>query len=184
MNFLFSTGFYLLNAAFSLVLYLLWLRIGLRWARVPLNNELVQTVLRWTNVLLIPFAKIFRNKGPYDRQAFFAVLLIDFIRFYLLTGLEYRLILYPWIVLVSVLGDCLSFPCHILFYALLIRVLMSWAMQSEQHPVYQAVNHLTQPLLNRLGPLCLVGLDFTPWIGMVLLKGLSYVVEASMPLQV
>lgn len=186
MSILFALGFYLCDFLFTFVLYLLWLRIGVRYFRVSFDNPVVQTILAWTNPLIRPFNWIFKAlpKGPYDWSAFALIIVLDIIKLYVLIALGYGLFLPPLIAGIRVLGDLVIFPCQILFYALLIRVMMSWAPQFEMHPVNRVACIFTDSFMYKLNErgFRAAGLDFTPLVWMLILKGVEFVVYASMPL--
>ncbi|MCX7118532.1 MAG: YggT family protein, partial [Legionellales bacterium] len=87
---------------------------------------------------------------------------------------------------VYTLADLIIQPCDLLFYALLIRVIMSWVNPHWQHPLTTILHAVTEPMLQQIRrylPI-LAGLDFSPFIMMILLKIVTLFVGASLPFQV
>lgn len=186
MSILFSIGFYLLDLCFSLVLYVLWLRVGLRFFRVSWTNLIAKTVFDWTNRFVKPFSKLCQHipSGRYDWGTLCLLGVVELLKFYVLTLMGYGMVLSPPLAMILLIGDVFIFPCQLLFYAMIFRVLMSWLPHLSQHPAAFIALTFTQPLMNWLGEKrgIIAGMDFGPWIWMIVLKGIIFVANASMPL--
>ena len=67
-------------------------------------------------------------------------------------------------ILLYVLADLIIQPCNLLFYAIIIRVIMSYANPGWQHPLADFLRLLTEPLLilgRKIIP-DISGFDFSP----------------------
>ena len=93
-------------------------------------------------------------------------------------------VMMPWGFLpLFTLADLIVQPCNLLFYAIIIRVILSWTNPFLQNPVADIVRLITEPVL-RLGrqiiPI-ISGFDFSPFIIMIVLKVITLFISASLP---
>ena len=82
-----------------------------------------------------------------------------------------------------VLADLIIQPCNLLFYAILIRVIMSYVNPKWQHPATDFLRIITEPLLilgRKIIP-DISGFDFSPIIMMIILKIITLFIGASLP---
>lgn len=189
MNGLISVANFLLTTTFSLMIMLLWLRFVLRYLRVSHLNPVSQIVHRFTTPLLgfaerMVYAKITRLPR-YDWVCFGAIVLLEAVKFLLLVWLNYSAVLPLAALILFVLASLIVEPCNILFYAILIRVILSWLRPDwERHPMASILILITEPPLH-LGRKIIPdisGFDFSPFVIMVLLKVITLFIAAMMPL--
>ena len=184
----FSVGYFLATLFFSLILFVLWLRIILRYFRVSALHPIGLTVYSYTNPILMPIENLFRrgkNARPrYDWICLAFIIVIEFVKFSILGLLTYKIVI-PFIYLaILVLADLIVQPCNLLFYALIIRVVLSWVNpQWQQHPAASILIMVTQPLIrfgHKIVP-DISGFDFSPFIMMIILKVITLFISASVP---
>jgi YggT family protein len=184
-----AVGFFLVSLFFSLIIFVLWLRLSLRFLRVSLLNPLSHLAHTLTDPVVNPLYSLFKQKyvpsQKYDWIAFAVLVFVEFLKVICLCLLMYQT-LFPFIyVIIYVLADLIIQPCTLLFYALLIRVIMSYLNPNWQHPVAHYLYLLTEPLLN-LGRKIIPnisGFDFSPFIIMIILKIITLFIGASLPWQ-
>jgi len=188
MHGLLTVGFFLSSLLFSFLLMVLWLRIFLRYERVSILHPVSQLIYRFTDPLIKPIEKVFvkqRKTLPrYDWICLGFIVFVEIIKFILLGLLAYRQLLPLPYILLFVIADLIVEPLNVLFYALLIRVIMSWVRPDWRNPVADLLNLLTNPLIrigHRIIP-DISGFDFAPYIMMVFLKVSTIFISASMPL--
>jgi YggT family protein len=186
---LLSVGYFLASLFFSLILFILWIRMILRYFRVSSIHPVGQLIFSLTNPVLMPLERqMYRGQKRlprYDWICLLAIVVIEFIKFIVL-GLITYLIFLPFIYLIIlVIADLIVQPCNLLFYALIIRVVLSWVSpQWQQHPLASILILVTDPLI-RLGRKVvpdISGFDFSPFIMMVILKVITLFISASVPL--
>jgi len=189
MGGLITVGYFLFTLVFSLLTFLLWARIGLRYFRVSLIQPVSYAINSLTNPVIQPIARLFpagkKQLSRYDWPSFGLLVAVEFIKFIAIGMLFYGAMM-PFLLLVLyVLADLIVQPCNLLFYAILIRVVMSWINPAWRHPIADVLRIITEPAL-RVGRRIIPemsGFDFSPFIVMIMLKVITIFISASMPLQ-
>lgn len=185
-----TVGYFIFSLVFSLLLLVLWLRIGLRYFQVTPFNAISQSVYRLTNPWIAPLAKCCPKKLQTSRRldwgGVIALIGVELVKFSLAWVFFYRTHLpFAWMGL-YVLADLIIQPATLLFYAILLRVIMSWINPYWQHPLADVVRVTTDPLL-RIGRRIIPdisGFDFSPYLMIVILKIITLFLNASLPLPV
>lgn len=189
MNALVIVANFLISILFNFVVLVLWLRIIMRYFRVSHLNPLSKIVYQFTNPWLGFVESHVYSKAShlprYDWVCLAAIALIEAIKFTLLTLINFQAFLpLPWLLL-FVMAAMVIGLCNLLFYALLLRVVLSWLKPHwEQHPMAPILIRLTEPAI-ALGHKILPnisGFDFSPFLIMVSLKVITLFVSSSMPL--
>lgn len=185
-----AVGYFLFGLFFSLLSFVLWTRIALRYFRLSSLHPLNQSLNKLTNPFTMPLSNLFNtstNKkrlSRYDWACFFVLVLVEILKFTLI-GLLFVGAQFPWHLLpVYVLADLIVQPCNLLFYAIIIRVIMSWVNPRWQHPLADLLRLVTEPLL-RLGRRIIPdisGFDFSPYIMLIILKVITLFISESLPL--
>lgn len=185
---LLTVGFFLFSLVFSFLLMLLWVRIYLRFERVSTLHPVSQLIYRLTNPWMKPVEQLFiqqrKSLPQYDWVCFAFIVVLELVKFIILGLLAYRQILPLSYLLVFVIADLIVQPLNLLFYALLIRIIMSWVRPDWRNPVADLLNLITNPLIrfgHRIVP-DISGFDFAPYIMMIGIKVVVLFISASMPL--
>lgn len=135
---LITVGYFLFTLFFNFVVFVLWARIALRYFRVSALNPISQVIQKLTSPILGPLSNVGANKTRlyrYDWICFCVLILIELLKF-LSIDLLFLASKLPWkLVPLYALADLIVQPCNLLFYAILIRVIMSWVNPKWQHPV-------------------------------------------------
>lgn len=187
MSGLSAVGFFLISLLFNFLLFTLWLRIALRYLKVSSLNPLSHSIAALTNPLVRPVALLLRHgtslPQQYDWPAFFTLFLVNTVKIICLSLIAFHAVL-PWTYLfLFILADLIIQPCNILFYAVLIRVLMSYVNPQWRHPIADFLYLLTEPLLiwgRKVLP-DISGFDFSPFVVLVILKVITLFISASLP---
>jgi YggT family protein len=185
-----AVGFFLINTLFSLFLFTLWVHVFLRYYNISVLHPMAQSIFNMTYPIINPLEHFFYQKRPrprrYDWVALGLIAVIEFIKFLLLGLLSYHVILPVFYLLMFVIADFIIQPCDLLFYALIIRLIMSWVnSQWAYHPTAVLINRVTDPLLSsarRLIPYT-SGFDFSLIIVLIVLKATTLFISALMPLR-
>ncbi|MEX1253077.1 MAG: YggT family protein [Dehalococcoidia bacterium] len=82
---------------------------------------------------------------------------------------------------ISSIGDLIALLLQLLWLAILIRAIMSWVSPDPHNPIVQALNAITDPVLQPLRQIMpRTGMiDFTPLVALILLQVLIALVRAS-----
>lgn len=182
-----AVGLFLVSLFFSLVIFSLWLRIALRYLKISSLNSFSQMIYSVTDVYIKPvneLLKITYKPGTlYDWTALGVLVIIEFLKIICVSLLTFHTLIPFSLIVVYVIADLIVQPCDILFYAILFRVIMSYANPGWRHPIADFLRALTEPLLilgRRLVP-DISGFDFSPFVVMVILKIISLFINASLP---
>lgn len=183
---LITVGYFLFTLFFNFVVFVLWARIALRYFRVSALNPISQVIQKLTSPILGPLSNVGANKTRlyrYDWICFCVLILIELLKF-LSIDLLFLASKLPWkLVPLYALADLIVQPCNLLFYAILIRVIMSWVNPKWQHPVADLLRLVTEPPL-RLGRLIIPdisGFDFSPYLMLIILKVITLFIGSSLP---
>ncbi len=188
MSGLLAVGYFLFALFFSLLSFVLWARIALRYVRINKLHPVNIGINKLTNPIIMPLAHRFStNKthiSRYDWPCFCVLVLVELLKFIAIGSLFLGAML-PWSFLpLYTLADLIVQPCNLLFYAIIIRVIMSWVNPSWHHPAADVLRLVTEPLL-RLGRHIIPdisGFDFAPFVILILLKIVTLFISASLPL--
>lgn len=187
---LMSVSYFLVALIFSLILFVLWGRIILRYYRVSALHPVTHAIARLTNPLFVPLERLIylenKKRLPrYDWICLAFIACVEAIKFILLGLLAYKIVLPFGYLLLFIVADMVVQPCNLFFYALLLRVIMSWVNpQGSMHPAANLLNLITNPLV-RLGQTIIPnisGFDFGPFVIMIILKVITLFISAMLPL--
>ena len=185
---LLTVGYFLFALLFSLLGFVLWARIGLRYFRISAIHPVSHLILTITNPIVLPLAHHFpiqtTRKSPYDWPCFCVLVMVELLKFIAIGSLFLGVTL-PWTFLpIYTLADLIIQPCNLLFYAMLIQVIMSYVNPHWQHPAADVLRLITEPLY-RLGRRIIPdisGFDFSPFLMMIILKIITLFIRSYLPL--
>lgn len=168
-------------------IFALWLRIALRYLRVSSLTSFSQLVSAITNPLIKPLITVSKYKYKpgqrYDWLAIAVLFLVELLKIICLSLLVFHAIMPVHFLLLYVIADFIIEPCNLLFYAIIFRVIMSFANPGWQHPIADFLRIITEPLLRwgrRIVP-DISGFDFSPFIILIILKIITLFISASLP---
>ena len=188
MSGLLAVGYFLFASFFSLISFILWARIALRYFRISALHPVSQSINALTNPIIMPLAHMFstpkKRLSRYDWPCFCVLVIVELLKFIAIGALFLGAML-PWsFVPLYTLADLILQPCNLLFYAIIIRVIMSWVNPNWHHPIADVIRSITEPLLRWARHIIPVfsGFDFSPFVIMILLKVITLYISASLPL--
>ncbi|HRD70015.1 MAG TPA: YggT family protein [Legionella sp.] len=180
-------GFFLFSLIFGIIIFSLWLRIALRYFRVSSLNQFNRLIYTVTDPLVKPLSFIFKNHNKpgqrYDWAAFTVLLIVETLKIIVLGLVVFHIVIPFSYIILYVMADLIIQPCNILFYAILIRILISFANPGWQHPIADFLRLLTEPLLvwgRKIIP-DISGFDFSPFIILIVLKVITLFISAYLP---
>ena len=166
-----------IDFAFSVYIFIVLTRFVLQLARADFYNPISQFVLRATNPLLAPLRRLIPGYRGLDIASLVLILILIVVKALMLltiqtgglpAGIGPQLLVYTLRELASLILDYV-------FWAVLVRVILSWVAPAPSNPVVRVVIQITEPLMapvRRLLP-DMGGLDLSPLIvllGVQLLK--------------
>lgn len=185
-----AAGYFLFSLIFGLVNFVLLLRAMLRFYKLSALNPICQVIYRLTNPIVEPVNRLLEKSGisisRYDYGAIFFFLLINFVQICLMNWIFLGSVLSFALIIWYTIAELIIQPCNLLFFAILIRVIISWVNPSWNHPVHHLLEVITEPLLKIWRDLIppIAGIDFSPLVAMVILKVITLFVSGSLPFNI
>ena len=178
MSYLLTALSFLIDLAFGVVSTVFLLRLLAEASRADFNNPLSQFLYRYTNPVLAPVRRVL----PNWRRINLAAVLVLWLLMLLRRAVGYALFgVAPNVLGLLVLGlaDLLDFVLLTYLVLIFIWSLLSFFPMDQRHPVLRLVGSLVGPVMRPLrGKLVAGGLDFSPWVAMIVLVLLRILVAA------
>ncbi|PJD92694.1 MAG: YggT family protein [Legionella sp.] len=187
MSGLLSVSYFLVTVLFGSLTFLLWARFGLQYFKISSLHPMSKIIHRFTDPILHPVARILQirvtRNQRYDWVCFGVLVVVEYIKFLIIGALYFGHASVWSLTLAYTMADLIIQPCDLLFYALVIRVIMSWVNPTWQHPLASILYDITEPMLQRIRRRLpsTMGLDFSPFLMMIILKIITLFVNASLP---
>lgn len=187
MNGFTAVGMYVLTLGYGIAILSLWLRIAMRLYKISAVSQVGQLVALMTNPFVNPLNALIpdalKTMSRVDWGAFLALILVELLKIISLSLLAFHTLMPVTYLLVYTLADFIKQPCDILFFALLIRVIMSFITPGTRHPFAAFIVELTNPwiVIGRKIIPDISGFDFSPYIMMLIFKVISLFILASLP---
>lgn len=166
---------FVIDTLFGLLAMLLLLRAWMQFCRADFYNPFSQFVVRFTQPLVGPLRRVIPAFGSVDMTSMVLAYLMLALKVLLILMVGQRELFFSPIILLGSLLTLCKIMGKLIFWALLLRALLSWISQGRS-PVEQVMMQLTEPFLlpiRRLLPNT-GGLDFSVMIAMFILVGLNY----------
>ena len=159
---------FLVQVAFGIYILILMLRVLLQVLGADYYNPLSQFVVRLTEPVLAPLRRIVPRVGRVEGGALLVMLGAQMIEYWLVSGVRGGEPSLAGLAVVSA-AELLELCTTIFFWAILIRVILSWVNPGIRHPASDIVYSLTEPVLEparRVLP-ALGGFDLSPILVLV-----------------
>ncbi|MBM1142342.1 YggT family protein [Alcanivorax sp. MM125-6] len=159
---------FLIDFAFSVYIFIVLTRFVLQVARADFYNPISQFVLRATNPLLAPLRRIIPGYRGMDIASLVLVVLLIVVKALMLLSIQTGGLpagIGPQL-LVYTLRELATLLLNYIFWAVLIRVILSWVAPDPSNPIVRVVIQITEPIMapcRRLLP-DMGGLDLSPLI--------------------
>lgn len=154
-------------------------RLILQWARADFYNPFAQFIMRITNPLVLPGRRLLPAVGRLDTATLVAILLLEALAVILLWWLYGKV----WqldglLLLVYTLERTALAVLNLFFFAIIIRVILSWVSPGVHSPVTTILWAITEPLMapvRRLIP-DMGGIDLSPLFILIGLQALRMLI--------
>ena len=183
-----AVGFFLISLFFNTFTCILWIRILLCYVRISPLQSFARNITMLTNPLVQwiedALPKQYKRRRELDLAACITLLLVELCKFLTIGFLFLNKMMPLSMLMVYLLADLILKPCDVLFYAILIRVIMSFINPRWHNPFADVLQAITTPLLKPIQQHVPIvsGLDISPFLALILLKCIMLFVSASLPL--
>lgn len=174
-----NAGVFLIQTLFGFYILTVMLRFLLQWVRADFYNPLVQFLVKLTNPPLLPLRRVIPTLMGLDLAAIVLMLALQVVELLLIFGLL-GAGFNGAALLVLAVTELLSLLINVYFWAILIRVILSWVNPDPRHPALSLLRQLTEPVMapaQRLLP-PIAGLDLSPILVLVGLQLLNLLLIA------
>lgn len=169
---------FLIDVLFGLYIGIVALRIIMQWAQWEYHNQLVQLIIKATQVPVKFLRKYIPPLGRWDSATIVLLIALTFIKLFLI-GLFQHIPLNILILSRLVLADIFSLFITLFSVSILIQVVLSWiAPHNGDNPITPLISRMNNPILRpirRLLP-AMGGLDLSPLVALLSLQILSMLI--------
>jgi YggT family protein len=166
-----NAGIFLVQTLFGLYILAVLLRFLLQWARADFYNPIVQFLVQVTNPPLVPLRRFIPGLMGLDLAAVVLMLALKSLELLLIFGIAGQSP--SWVGLpVVALAELLDLLITVLFWAIIIRAILSWVNPDPRQPAVVLLYQLTEPILAPARNLIptVGGLDLSPIAVLILLQ--------------
>ena len=159
---------FLVQVAFGIYILVLMLRVLLQVLGADYYNPLSQFVVRLTEPVLAPLRRIVPRVGRIEGGALVVMLGAQMIELWLVYGVKGVAPSLAGLAVVSA-AELIELCTTVFFWAILIRVILSWVNPGIRHPASDIVYSLTEPVLEpaRRALPAMGGFDLSPILVLV-----------------
>ena len=154
---------FVVQVAFGLYILILMLRVLLQVLRADFYNPLSQFVVRLTEPVLAPLRRIVPRVGRIEGGALIVMLGAQMFELWLVFGVKGVESSLSGLAVISA-AELLELCTTVFFWAILIRVVLSWVSPRTRHPASDIIHSLTEPVLEpaRRALPAMGGFDLSP----------------------
>lgn len=164
---------FLIDVVINLFIFLLLTRFILQLVQADFYNPLSQFVVKATNPVLAPLRKLVPGTSIVDVAALVMVVVLIIVKVIVLVSLSGQGVPPVPAMVIFALRSLASLMINYLFFAVLIRVILSWVAPDPYNPFTAIMTQITEPVMapvRRVMP-AMGGLDLSP---LVVLLGLQF----------
>lgn len=164
---------FLIDVVINLFIFLLLTRFILQLVQADFYNPLSQFVVKATNPVLTPLRKLVPGTSIVDTAALIMVVVLIIVKVIFLVSLSGQGVPPVPAMVIFALRSLASLMINYLFFAVLIRVILSWVAPDPYNPFTAIMTQITEPVMapvRRVMP-AMGGLDLSP---LVVLLGLQF----------
>lgn len=170
MNSINGALLYLINTLFDLYLIVLSVRLILAWEKANAANPITQFIIKITQPIIRPLRYIMPSIGRLELATFFSIMVIELIKFFVISLLFANFFRFDLLLLISLVGT-IKLILNTFFFAILFHAIISW-IHTGPSPIAEVLFNLSAPILRPLRRLIptVSGFDITPIPAMIILQ--------------
>ena len=167
-----NAGLFLVQTLFNLYLFVLLIRLILHFQRADYYNPVIQLVIKLTAPLIKPLNKFIPDIKGVELSTIFVLLVVEAIKLLCIIGLQGGGFPNFLGLLIWAVADIVNQLINLYFFAIIIRVILSWLGRGVVNPLTSILYLITEPLMapaKRLVP-AIGGFDLSPLVVLILLQ--------------
>jgi YggT family protein len=167
----------------QLYLLLLLLRFWLPWLRADFRNPVAQGILKFTSPVVIPLRRFVPSIRRLDTATVLVAFIVQFVTLLVLFAILGRSLPHPVPIAITAVIELVILSLNLFFFAILIRVILSWVAPHQYNPITALVATLSEPVLRpfRRAIPAIGGIDISPVFAMILIQALVIFLRSLRP---
>lgn len=173
-----------------LYLLVLLLRLWLPILRADIHNPITQGIFKLTSPLVIPVRRVIPAIGRFDTATILVSVLIEYLVIVVILAIAgsagYGVTQGHAPTLVTAVVKLIILSNNLFFFAILIKIILSWVAPHNVNPITMLLHTLSEPILRPFRRIIppLGGLDISPIFAIVLIQAVNIVLRELQPLPV
>jgi YggT family protein len=175
--------YFVIKTLAQLYLLLYLLRFWLPWVRADFRNPIAQAVLRFTSPVIVPIRRFVPPIGRLDSATVLATYVMQYVILFVLLKIVQQSPPASTIAILTLIELCIL-SLNLFFFAILIRIILSWVAPHTYNPISAIAGTLAEPILRpfrRIVP-SIGGIDISPIFAVVLLQAAVIYLQTLKPL--
>lgn len=163
---------FIIQTLAQLYILLLLLRFWLPWLRADFRNPVAQGILRFTSPLILPVRRMVPSVWRLDTATILVAFIVQFLTLVVLALIYSAPVPHPLPLAVTTVIELIVLSLNLFFFAILIRVVLSWVAPHAYNPITALVTTLSEPVLRpfRRSIPTIGGLDISPVFALILIQ--------------
>jgi YggT family protein len=177
--------YFIIKTIAQLYLLVLLLRLWLPLLRADFRNALAQGILRVTSPLVVPLRRLLPAIGRLDTATILVAIAIQYLTVLILLavfGQSFTTV--P--ILITTIIELVILSLNLFFFAILIKIILSWIAPHTHNPATAILNTLAEPVLRPFRRIIppIGGLDISPIFAIVLLQATVIFLQTLKPIPI
>ncbi len=163
---------FIVSTVFDFLIFLVLTRLLLQLVQADFYNPVSQFVVRVTNPVLVPLRRLFPANKLIDVASIITVLVLILVKILVLVWIGGGRIPLNAYLLLYGLQTLAQLLLSYFFWAVLIRVILSWVAPDPYNPVVRLVAEITEPVMAPARKILppMGGLDLSPVVVLLALQ--------------
>ncbi len=169
---------FLIDTLFSIYIGIVALRIIMQWAQWDYHNQLVQLIIKATQIPVKFLRKFIPAIGRWDTATIVLLFALSILKIILIYSISFGFITNIFILTRLVLADIFSLFITLFSASIIIQVILSWIAPNQYNPITPLISRMNTPLLHPVRRWLpdMGGLDLSPLVVLIGLQVLSMLV--------
>jgi YggT family protein len=177
--------YFIVKTLAQLYLLLLLLRFWLPFFRGDFRNPIAQGILRFTSPVVVPLRRFLPSISRIDTATVLVAFIVQFLALLLLLSIGGTPI-HPFPVAVTAIIELVILSLNLFFFAILIKIILSWVAPGNYNPVTALLTTLSEPVLRPFRRYIppFGGLDISPVFALILLQAVIIFLHTVKPVHI
>lgn len=169
---------FLIETLFGLYMGIVALRIIMQWAQWEYHNQIVQIIIKTTQIPVKFLRQFIPAFGRWDTATVILLLIITLLKIAVISLLQFGQLEPLTLLKISIL-DIFSLFITLFTVSIIVQALLSWITPHQSNPITPLISKMNAPILRPIRKLIptISGLDLSPLIAIIGLHVLSLLIR-------